>query len=640
MENHALHLKELGRRHGLGLSIEPYDLNPCRRPGAGRRGGRADVRVLVQGCGFNTEFSCFEAVSIAHTLGRPVVGAEAFTAGGDAWRLYPGTMKSQGDWAFCAGINRFVFHRYHHQPWLDRWPGMTMGPLRRALGADPDVVGHGRGFHRYLARCQAMLRRGLPVADILYLAPEGAPNVFRPPRVGHAGGLPDRRGYNFDGCTPGGADRTRHGRDGTDRVPRRHELPAAGAAAVRHDDAGLAAQDQVTGHGRRDAVVGPPPKKSPSLADYPQCDAEVQDIVSQLWSKGLREGLRRVRDGGVIYLPVPSPTGSTPEIYPDYEQTAALLSTLGVRPDFECDGPVRYTHRHVSDGDGIRKRSGDGSHDSDVEIYFLANTTSKPLVTNCRFRVAGQRPELWDPLTGLRRPLPQYRQERGVTVVPLQFAAGESYFIVFRWSSAERMSPAESNFPSQKPVLDIAGPWEVSFDPKWGGPAQTTFEKLDDWSKRPEEGIKYYSGKATYRNTFAFPSAAKSGTISVALGDVKNMAAIKLNGTDLGVVWCEPWRVELPPGLLKPTGNRLEITVANSGPTGSSATPRCRPRSGTPGPRGVPTRKTRRCSPPACSVRSSCCGPTSPASSRCKTSSSASRRRQSPSRRLRRSPRA
>ena len=30
IENHAAHLKELGRRHGLGLSIEPYDMNPAQ----------------------------------------------------------------------------------------------------------------------------------------------------------------------------------------------------------------------------------------------------------------------------------------------------------------------------------------------------------------------------------------------------------------------------------------------------------------------------------------------------------------------------------------------------------------------------------------------------------------------------------
>ena len=47
----------------------------------------------------------FEAVSIAHTQGRPIVGAESFTGVEDGWRKYPGAMKLQGDWGLCAGIN-------------------------------------------------------------------------------------------------------------------------------------------------------------------------------------------------------------------------------------------------------------------------------------------------------------------------------------------------------------------------------------------------------------------------------------------------------------------------------------------------------------------------------------------------------
>ncbi len=96
VENHVLRLKELGRRHGLKLSIEPYDLNPCADL---KLGSAADVPMCEfwsKGYGFPTEFSCFEAVSIAHTLGRRVVGAEAFTAlEGEQWHQYPGSMKGR-----------------------------------------------------------------------------------------------------------------------------------------------------------------------------------------------------------------------------------------------------------------------------------------------------------------------------------------------------------------------------------------------------------------------------------------------------------------------------------------------------------------------------------------------------------------
>ena len=101
----------------------------------------------------------------------------------------------------CCGVNRFVFHRYQHQPWLDRFPGMTFGPYGVHWDRTETWWEMASAYHAYLARCQTMLRRGLPVADILYLDLEGAPNVFRPPVSATLGGLPDRRGYNFDGCS-------------------------------------------------------------------------------------------------------------------------------------------------------------------------------------------------------------------------------------------------------------------------------------------------------------------------------------------------------------------------------------------------------------------------------------------------------
>ena len=81
--------------------------------------------------------------------------------------------------------------------------------------------------------------------------------------------------------------------------------------------------------------------------------------------------------------------------------------------------------------------------------------------------------------------------------------AFESYFVVFRKPiAADAAGKAERNFPKLAPVQTLAGPWTVQFDPQWGGPASVEFPELVSWTKRPEEGIKFYSGKATYRKTF------------------------------------------------------------------------------------------------------------------------------------------
>jgi hypothetical protein len=93
------------------------------------------------------------------------------------------------------------------------------------------------------------------------------------------------------------------------------------------------------------------------------------------------------------------------------------------------------------------------------------------------------------------------------------------------------------------------------------------FDSLEDWSRRPEPGIKYYSGKAIYRKTFDLPdqTIVAGQKCVLDLGNVKNLARIKLNGHDLGVVWCAPWRVEVT-GVVVGGKNRLEIEVANLWP--------------------------------------------------------------------------
>jgi hypothetical protein len=109
----------------------------------------------------------------------------------------------------------------------------------------------------------------------------------------------------------------------------------------------------------------------------------------------------------------------------------------------------------------------------------------------------------------------------------------------------------------------LSGPWTVKFDPEWGGPESVVFDKLQDWTKRPEEGIKYYSGKATYHKTFDLPELLRESNrkIHLNLGKLNNVAQVRLNGKDLGIVWTAPWNV-----AVLSTGNNLEIEVVNLWP--------------------------------------------------------------------------
>jgi hypothetical protein len=124
---------------------------------------------------------------------------------------------------------------------------------------------------------------------------------------------------------------------------------------------------------------------------------------------------------------------------------------------------------------------------------------------------------------------------------------------------------ATANFLTYTPVQELTGPWTVQFDPKWGAPASVEFSTLEDWTKRPEENIKYYSGKASYIKRFDAAAMQPGKRYFLDIGVVKDIAELTLNGKKLGVLWTSPWRVEVT-GLLKPTGNVLEIVVVNCWP--------------------------------------------------------------------------
>jgi hypothetical protein len=181
--------------------------------------------------------------------------------------------------------------------------------------------------------------------------------------------------------------------------------------------------------------------------------------------------------------------------------------------------------------------------------------------------VAGKQPELWNPVTGEIRDAVAFHQEDGRTTVPLEFNPRESVFVVFRKPIATTAEGrASSNYPTVTTQTELAGAWDVSFDPKWGGPARVTFDSLMDWTKRPEEGIQHYSGTAVYRKRFYLAALPAVGTrLLLDLGEVHEVAAVRLNGVDLGVLWTKPASVDVTRAV-RAGGNDLEVTVVNLWP--------------------------------------------------------------------------
>lgn len=547
LQNHAMHIKKYARRLGLELSIEPYDMTPTSDLELGSIADVPMAEFWSKGYGFNATYSVIEATSVAHVGGKSLVPAEAFTAqNNEGWKQHPGSMKNQGDWAFAAGINRLVYHTFQNQFLPDSLkPGATMGPYGIHWDRNQTWWPMVSAYHTYVSRCQYLLQQGRTVADVLYLTPEGAPHVFVPPASAIDGDTTgNRRGYNFDGCSPTQL-MSATVKEGKVAFPGGANYQVLVLPAYKTMTPALLSKiGELISLGA--TVVGGPPSQSPSLSGYPDCDAEVASLSKKIWGtlkNPEKQSRRNYGKGSIIW-------GGTiathiDNLYPDYGVVSTILKAEGIGENFIGEG-IRYTHRTSDDWDN----------------YFIANIAKTKVSVVARFRSIKGAPALWNAVTGKITPIYNFKVEQGYTSIPLVMDSFESCFILF--SSENSWEAVPDKQVSQPMILKpIDGPWTVNFDPKWGGPASINFDTLIDWSKHHEDGIRYYSGTATYSKIFHWQrSNLNYQSIYLDLGKVKNMARVTLNGKELGVLWTAPWKIDIS-RQLRSGENDLKIEVIN-----------------------------------------------------------------------------
>ena len=472
--------------------------------------------------GYNADIR--ESASVAHIYGQNLVAAESMTASSGAYAWSPLTLKPTADKEMMMGLNRFVIHTSVHQPLMDKKPGFSLGPFGQWFNRNETWADQAKPWVTYLARSSYLLQQGKFVADIVYFYGEDTnlTDLFlhkSPP-------IPD--GYNFDYINADALIHVLTVKDGQLATPSgmHYRVLALDAHAQHMSLPVLRKIRQLVEAGA--IVCGAKPTDTPSLAD----DAnEFHKVADELWGSGDGAALGK----GHVY---------------GKQTLRETLNTLQVAPDFsytrpQSDTDVLFVHRKVVDGD----------------LYFVDNRNDRYENLNATFRVTGKAAELWHPDTGTTEPASYYIAE-GRTTVPLKLAPWQTVFVVFRKPAAtpSRTLPAVV----ETPLGNVDGPWQVSFPPELGAPASATLEALMPWNESSDEGIKYFSGTATYTRSIDVPASwIKPGTrIWLDLGSVKNLAQVSVNGKDLGILWTQPFRVELTSGL-KPGENKLEVKVTN-----------------------------------------------------------------------------
>jgi hypothetical protein len=284
--------------------------------------------------------------------------------------------------------------------------------------------------------------------------------------------------------------------------------------------------EQFTARGA--TIVGPKPATASGWKEFRAADAEVKAIADKLW-----DSAGPIRD-----------------------QTAReALVAKGVKPDFEWT-TARVEKPEVS---FIHREAGG------AEIYFVANRSTNAASLSCTFRVIGKAPELWDAVSGLHRFAEAYEETDGRCALPLELPPCGACFVVFRESAHLHPPTGKGNEAQFATMAEISGPWTVSFDPKWGGPGPAQFDPLVSWTERSEPGIRFYSGTAVYQKSFEARADRQGKSVWIDLGDVRELAEVKVNGQSCGITWAPPFQVEITRAL-KPGANQLEIEVVNFWP--------------------------------------------------------------------------
>jgi hypothetical protein len=467
-----------------------------------------------------------ESASVAHIYGQNLAAAESMTASASPWGWSPATLKPTADSEFLNGINRFMIHESTHQPLVGRAPGLTLGPYGQWFNRNETWAEEAGPWMDYIARSSFLLQQGHFGADLVYFYGEDSnlTAIFG----SKAPDIP--AGYGFDYINADGlihelkaeGDRitTASGMSyrvlGLDPYSRRMSLPV------------LRAIERLVEEGA--VVAGPKPTDDPSLADD---QAEFLALTSRLFGDGTGE--HRVGKGRVF-------AG---------QSVADVFAALDVKPDFEhtkpeADTRILFVHRKLADGD----------------VYFVDNRRDRDETVDATFRVTGMAPELWHAETGAAEPV-SYSFADGRTTVPLHLEPWGAVFVVFR--KAASVSVLTLPKAVETTVATVEGPWDVSFEPNRGAPANLRLGRLSSWSDSADPGVRYFSGAGTYTVAVNAPADwfKPGSSVWIDLGSVSNLADVTVNGTPLGVVWHAPFRVDATRSL-RPGSNALSIRVTNA----------------------------------------------------------------------------
>ncbi len=515
------------------------------------------------------------ASSAAALYGRPLASAESFVWINRDYMPTARRVKAAADKLFLAGINHIV---YHGTPYT--WHGAKDG----AFGEEgwqpfsgPQNPAHFSGnfsaantavwpdlpqLNAYIARSQALLRRGAPDVDVLVYYPFLGFHGFSGADAGGEalvnGSLPDAdppRVLAESGALAAGKRQmekmlatSEHVDPRVDWInaiqPLLHELDRRGVTWAWVNDHALQGGKASAGHlvasGGSYRALLLPDIEALDPATLPALQAHVDAGVPVVFAGELptrqrsfhnaATGDARVRDGvtellgaGAQHLPLSAG---------DLRERLAAVSSQNLR---QRDGGTIHRQRRVLANGG--------------EILFFANQS--PDAATLALYGIGQAPLWWfDALSGSAWPA---TADDGA--LHLSVAGFESRFLV---SGVEMPETIAVGVPPG--AMKAAGgkgeslaDWQVVYDG-----ADVHMAGLTDW--RELDALRYVHGPVTYRHNIVVDTPDVGSRYVLDLGLVQGSASVAVNGQDVGRASLPPFVLDVG-AALRPGTNTIEVEV-------------------------------------------------------------------------------
>lgn len=600
---------DLAHRHGMG--IHPESGGPHSAPvdalqvlgmndyPQGEFWARANTHRISEGARLVVK----QCASAAHTNGKRIVAAEGPTSIGPQWERAPRELKGTIDRVFCSGINRIFWQTFTSSPKEFGIPG---NEYFNGTHLNPNVTWWNKAgdFISYINRSCYLLQQGLYVADVLYYYGDDVPNfVFLKEEY------PELNfGYDWDKCSKD-VILNRVSFDGEKiKLPDGMSYQVLVLAPERAIDLEVLKKVESLVHAGM-TVISPRPEEVTGLTGFPESDRELKAITSRLWGKtdGKRILENKFGKGRVIWG----------------RDVNEVLAEMNVKPDFEFSSnqektALDYIHRST-DTEEIYFVSNRFAYKGidDFTYRYLASLPDRYEQVECTFRVQGKIPQLWDSKTGEIKEILTYHEENGRTTLPLHLEPEGSVFVIFKdappqkhitnirkdqknwfpgnqfetkgtpfidlykkeenrlasvfepgnytltWSDGRQKVVKAERYSIQ---TDLSEKWDLHFDPKWNAPEKVEIGELKSWLEFEEPGIRYYSGTARYMKTFSLKTRdIKGRRLILDLGNVQEMASMKINGHQVQLMWSAPFRFDITP-FVKTGDNVLEVEVVNLWP--------------------------------------------------------------------------